>query len=44
MVVFITKVKVFVCGQQRQGYDNSSPDSRHVELKILKGDNLSLTR
>ena len=32
----MTKVKVFVFGQQqrrRRGYDNSSPDSRHGELK-----------
>ena len=34
----MTKVKVFVYGrrrqQQRRGYDNSSPDFRHSELKI----------
>ena len=37
----MTKVKVFVYGrrrqqqrQQRRGYDNSSPDFRHGELKI----------
>ena len=34
------KVKVFVYGrrqqQQRRGYDNSSPDFRHGELKINK--------
>ena len=37
----MTKVKVFVYRQQqqqqqrqRQGYDNSSPDFRHGELKI----------
>ena len=37
----MTKVKVFVYGrrqqrrqrQQRRGYDNSSPDFRHGELK-----------
>ena len=38
----MTKVKVFVYGrrqrrqQQRRGYDNSSPDFRHGELKITK--------
>ena len=42
----MTKVKVFVYGrrqqqqqrrqrQQRRGYDNSSPDFRHGELKII---------
>ena len=47
----MTKVKVFVYGRQRQqrrhrrrrlGYDNSSPDFRHGELKIKDGrtDNL----
>ena len=39
----MTKVKVFVYGrrqqqrqqrQQRRGYDNSSPDFRHGELKM----------
>ena len=33
----MTKVKVFVYGRQQQqrcrGYDNSSPDFRHGELK-----------
>ena len=32
----MTKVKVFVYGRQRRqrrGYDNSSPDFRHSELK-----------
>ena len=36
----MTKVKVFVYGRrqqrQRRGYDNSSPDFRHGELKKLK--------
>ena len=39
----MTKVKVFVYGQQRRqqqrqpwGYDNSSPDFRHGELKMIK--------
>ena len=40
----MTKVKVFVYErrrqrrqrQQRRGYDNSSPDFRHGELKIVK--------
>ena len=31
----MTKVKVFVYRRRRrQGHDNSSPDFRHVELKI----------
>ena len=40
----MTKVKVFVYGRRRQqrrrrrrGYDNSSPDFRHGELKIRVG-------
>ena len=28
----MTKVKIFVYGRRRQGYDNSSPDFRHGEL------------
>ena len=41
----MTKVKVFVYGRRRQkrrrrqrrpGYDNSSPDFRHGELKITQ--------
>ena len=42
----MTKVKVFVYGrrrqqqqrrrQQRRGYDNSSPDFRHGELKTIR--------
>ena len=36
----MTKVKIFVYGRRQQrrrrrGYDNSSPDFRHGELKIM---------
>ena len=32
----MTKVKVFVYGRRRRrGYDNSSPDFRHGELKMV---------